>query len=289
MIDDKDNDSVEDFADLDSDNDGILDMDEGVECEVVDLDVLFPMGSLNAIDDFNAAMITVGGVNGALIQVDTSFTGGATLDEFEISDRHTGNQSGLLLGVNSDNPSQTLSEIYSFSELVCDFSIVVFDLDQSDAITVLGTNGGMPVPFVLTDVGACIGFDGNMQLNSICNNQVEPGSGDVLAHSFTLQFDGCIDEMTLTYFDQGLGNGGSFTFVPTPFPTCLGPDTDGDGIPDALDQDSDNDGIPDAIEACGEINLVLEDCALDSNGDGCLLYTSPSPRDLSTSRMPSSA
>ena len=24
-------------------------------------------------------------------------------------------------------------------------------------------------------------------------------------------------------------------------------------------------------------------------GDGCLLYTSPSPRDLSTSRMPSSA
>ena len=25
------------------------------------------------------------------------------------------------------------------------------------------------------------------------------------------------------------------------------------------------------------------------NGDGCLLYTSPSPRDLSTSRMPSSA
>ena len=25
------------------------------------------------------------------------------------------------------------------------------------------------------------------------------------------------------------------------------------------------------------------------NGSGCLLYTSPSPRDLSTSRMPSSA
>ena len=26
-----------------------------------------------------------------------------------------------------------------------------------------------------------------------------------------------------------------------------------------------------------------------SNADSCLLYTSPSPRDLSTSRMPSSA
>ena len=29
--------------------------------------------------------------------------------------------------------------------------------------------------------------------------------------------------------------------------------------------------------------------SLGANGDDCLLYTSPSPRDLSTSRMPSSA
>ena len=32
--------------------------------------------------------------------------------------------------------------------------------------------------------------------------------------------------------------------------------------------------------------LILED---GSVYEGCLLYTSPSPRDLSTSRMPSSA
>ena len=30
-------------------------------------------------------------------------------------------------------------------------------------------------------------------------------------------------------------------------------------------------------------------CVLDETDSGCLLYTSPSPRDLSTSRMPSSA
>ena len=39
---------------------------------------------------------------------------------------------------------------------------------------------------------------------------------------------------------------------------------------------------------------ILDNMAMDSDGDlmlrmGCLLYTSPSPRDLSTSRMPSSA
>ena len=34
---------------------------------------------------------------------------------------------------------------------------------------------------------------------------------------------------------------------------------------------------------------VLKLTAPDVNINGCLLYTSPSPRDLSTSRMPSSA
>ena len=268
MIADKDSDGLVDFGDMDSDNDGISDEDEGVQCELVDLQSQFPGGSLNALEDFNNAMITVGGVNGALIQVDTTFRGGASLDEFEISNRHTGNEFGLLLGVNSNDPSQTLSEIYSFSKLVCDFSVTIWDLDRTDAINVFGTNGGTPVPFTLTNVGSCIGYDGMNQLESTCNNQVEPGDGNILDHVFTLQFDGCIDSLRFQYFDQGPGNGGSFTFVPTPFPTCLGPDTDGDGIPDALDLDSDNDGIPDAIEACGDISLLLENCSLDDNGDG---------------------
>ena len=35
---------------------------------------------------------------------------------------------------------------------------------------------------------------------------------------------------------------------------------------------------------------VAEGCVLlENEGQACLLYTSPSPRDLSTSRMPSSA
>ena len=34
---------------------------------------------------------------------------------------------------------------------------------------------------------------------------------------------------------------------------------------------------------------ALHQSGIDSLNEGCLLYTSPSPRDLSTSRMPSSA
>ena len=58
-------------------------------------------------------------------------------------------------------------------------------------------------------------------------------------------------------------------------------DTDGDGVndkdeftrgSDPLAPDTDLDGLSDLVET-----------------NTCLLYTSPSPRDLSTSRMPSSA
>ena len=36
-------------------------------------------------------------------------------------------------------------------------------------------------------------------------------------------------------------------------------------------------------------DVVLKDSSADPQAEACLLYTSPSPRDLSTSRMPSSA
>ena len=41
--------------------------------------------------------------------------------------------------------------------------------------------------------------------------------------------------------------------------------------------------------AKSDLPIVLSGSHLDTQLHGCLLYTSPSPRDLSTSRMPSSA
>ena len=37
------------------------------------------------------------------------------------------------------------------------------------------------------------------------------------------------------------------------------------------------------------LELIEGNTKIQSNSEACLLYTSPSPRDLSTSRMPSSA
>ena len=64
-----------------------------------------------------------------------------------------------------------------------------------------------------------------------------------------------------------------------------------------LDKDLNNEPLPFANILIPEVNLGTTSdfdglFALDGLAEGdyiCLLYTSPSPRDLSTSRMPSSA
>ena len=87
-------------------------------------------------------------------------------------------------------------------------------------------------------------------------------------------------------------------------------DANGDGVLDPSEQgiagvsvnlyaDADMNGVPDDANGDGSPD-VLATVITDINGDVvfsglpdgdyiCLLYTSPSPRDLSTSRMPSSA
>ena len=58
------------------------------------------------------------------------------------------------------------------------------------------------------------------------------------------------------------------------------------------------DGAPEQVDVDIEFEIIIDSDALDVNNETlvkvetlqpCLLYTSPSPRDLSTSRMPSSA
>ena len=277
---DADNDGILDFEDMDSDNDGILDVDEGVTCSTVDLSSLD--GSTDALNDFNDAMITVGGVNGALIQIESplTFFGDAMPDEFIISNEHIlpdsapADSVSLLLGVaNSIDPSDSLGTFYTFSKPVCGFNFNLYDIDRSDAVSIRGFLDGAPVTFTIDVLGSCLVYDAQNQIIQSdfmngCNVQARPSNGNVYEHYAEITFDGCIDRLEFTIFDQGPGDGGSFTFLPAPEPVCTALDTDGDGVADAFDLDSDNDGIPDAIEACGDVSLVLEECTLDSNGDG---------------------
>ncbi len=262
---DKDSDGVFDTVDQDSDNDGIADMDEGLECGILDLTLL--NGQTDALNAFNNAMLDVAG---SLIQINDplTFVGGATLDEFVIADDHDTGNVGLLLGVNSEDPSQYMSTTYTFSKDVCGFNARLVDIDRSDAVEIYGFLDGMPVMFTATAKGICLNYDNANTVSSTCDVQANPGNGNVDEHAIEFTFDTCIDSLEFRIYDQGPGTGGSFTFIPTPQPVCTAVDTDMDGIADYLDLDSDNDGISDAIEACGEITLVLENCTLDFDGNG---------------------
>ena len=61
-----------------------------------------------------------------------------------------------------------------------------------------------------------------------------------------------------------------------------------DDLP-CMDDDHERRSRPSLHVAFGEDIAILASYALISEGYGCLLYTSPSPRDRTRSRMPSSA
>ena len=58
---------------------------------------------------------------------------------------------------------------------------------------------------------------------------------------------------------------------------------------DALDMNIDLNTVPLADDLDNRVYLNAVDTTASEEINVCLLYTSPSPRDLSTSRMPSSA
>jgi len=270
---DKDNDGVADNKDKDSDNDGILNVDEGFECETVDLGNIDD--STDALNDFNNEQIYIGG---SLIQINNplTFGGNGTLDEFSINDEHQPGSIGMQLGVNSNGPSDYLESVYTFSDPVCGFNGRLIDIDRTDAIEIFAYSNGVPQAIQITYQGACIAYTAPNKVHSTCNLQ-SPSQSPFSSHAVEFTFSSCIDEFKFRIYENDKGNGGSFTFIVSPDPTCSGPDCDNDGVPNYLDLDSDNDGIPDAIECNGDIALSLVNCMLvdngnsqkDSDGDGC--------------------
>ena len=216
-----------------------------------------------------------------------------------INDDHETGTFGLQLGVRSTSPSDYLQSNYVFTRDVCGFNGRILDLDGSDAIVLRGYLDGVEIPFTLSDLGNCVSYDNANTFESICtSSNSSPANNNVANHAFNFSFSGCIDRLSIRIYENGNGNGGSFTFAISSELNCASLDTDNDGIPDFLDTDSDNDGCPDAIEGGGNFTETDVDgnnrLTGSVNSDGvptttCLLYTSPSPRDLSTSRMPSSA
>jgi len=256
---DHDGDGIGDSCDLDDDNDGILDTDEGYLCTSLDLSSY--AGTISTIEQFNALQVNL---SGAIIQIEDplTFGGTATIDEFGVNDNHETGSYGLQLGVNSSSTSDYLEARYSFSRDVCNFNARILDIDVSDALEIYGYHDGVEVPYTIHTIGSCVAYDLLNTFNSSCLANSSPANGNVTEHAIDIEFDYCIDSIRIRSFENGVGSGGSYTFVLSPDPTCVAIDTDNDGIANMLDLDSDNDGILD-IEEAGH-------SAIDANNDGII-------------------
>ena len=289
---DKDRDGVPDRVDIDDDNDGILDVDEGCVtepdfCSTPDLASLDGTAT-NGLGVLTTSNLTIGN---ATITGTRLFGGTAVLDEDEINTSQTGAEVAIRQGLSaSSGPADFVENTYSFSEPVCNLEMQVWDIDRTDELTITANGPNGPVAMTLSSIGPELGNDpgdivagsGTTAINIVETGNLQYTSG--LDYAFIVTFDDCVDDVVFTFWNNTDGNntGGSYSLGFNEGCTlpddCVGVDTDGDGFPDHLDNDSDNDGIPDAIEACGDITLILERCMLDNDnnaiypdadGDGC--------------------
>lgn len=238
---------------FDINNDGVK--VEGVaSCSVPPICAL--EGSVAAQEDLNSSGIKIGT---AVLTMSKRLEGDAILDEDEITSGQTSGDVGISQGVaKSKGPADKLITEYSFSEVLCDQTIHIWDLDQTDQMEIYAFNNGQAIPFKIDYLGSCLSNDGSILLpnGDECNKQVNRNE----SHSATITIDGCMDRLVIEYYDQGQGSGGSYTVVFDEGCTLQGlDDLDHDGIIDFLEKVNFIDTDPSSgIEHEYEIRLIKD-------------------------------
>ena len=224
---DKDMDGVPDFADIDNDNDGILDENEQ-SCSTVP--VPFVLTNPSAVP-----LITI---DGTIANVVSSVA--------NPSNQVAGDANGNL---NMSNASG-LTDLTTYT--------LTFDQDVVFVIgSKLGTAGSFieinedwivsspGATFEVSDPdGDLLNEDGETASNSLLFKTSNPANTNPANDAWTIT-SSPLRTITISYNNPiNNPNGGRIRI----YATCIHEDTDNDGIVDFLDLDSDNDGCPDAQE-----------------------------------------
>ena len=279
---DSDGDGISDFCDQDSDNDGILDTAEN-SCNLTTSTTWSGTGS------------TVTGTNGSGVTANniTMTSVGATNTSFTASPNGTFNTTNFwsnsaVAGANSLQFVHTWDTTPENTEQAnvdggTRTYTITFAKPVNKAIIHLDRLGGNYPPsanyfsnsteFTLTSSGISMKkLAGNNQLivtgnkfyrsvgddlgsgnpGSEANNTNGTAAGSIEFSSATGQL---FNSLTFTVIGQEIEGSGDdgIEFI---IESCIGTDTDGDGIPNQLDLDSDGDGCPDAIEGAKILQLL---------------------------------
>ena len=276
-IEDADGDGTPDDADLDDDNDGILDEDETVSSSDLTLNSTGLPTNTNLVTGGSRGTATLTGLYDGAVdftgEVDNGTGGGnpqwqdgvqlrndvGVGDYIYVQPRDTGNF-----------PTDAAVYTYDFNDPVEDFSLTVGGLNFGDSVQFTAFYQGVEVPISaanLTAIDAGVAIVGDDTLRGNATS----GGTDVDDNRGQIQIDGPIDQLVIR---SGKATGSSSTA--TLGLTLLGfnvlTDTDGDGLADKNDLDSDNDGITDNVEAQPSQGYIAPSgqsaAMVDANNDG---------------------
>ncbi len=260
VFNDIDNDGVADSVDLDNDNDGILDADEGclassaypTEAKVFfdNTGTITTMNAtapivLSSITDYvsQTTMQSVPLVNGIqkVFMNGYDTTAGPTTFQYEPQNQYqiTANNTITLKGFYYDTfQGNASSYIDMQSKLFTSGGVINKTITLTAAQIASLRNGEW------------ISFDFEFDVSGIASNTIDITKLEVRLET---NVGG-----TVNPFDPTLSE--AFGFLPISLVSDLNAvdcirDTDNDGTPDYLDTDSDNDGCPDAIEAAGAFTI----------------------------------
>ena len=294
---DTDGDGIDDATDIDDDNDGILDVDEGL---VAPSPVVLTQSGNWSISG-NTATVDLG--NGITITADRSANG--TFSGFSDDNFNPGGAgfwSEALQGDDSlqgnfdfSDPSATITPdtvTFSFTETATGNPTTVTDpivhIDRIGGFLFSGgvdSHNGAQVTLggglTWTELAGTTDFD--VSSNTVEDASVpstgslqpsESSNGFVGSAAGSLQINAAVSSFTLTFEPDpdNLNNstssnqfdGVEFILQTHALNAFSSVDTDGDGIDDHLDLDSDNDGISDLAESGADV------ATLDADGNGVI-------------------
>ncbi|MDC1167903.1 hypothetical protein OAT36_03215, partial [Flavobacteriaceae bacterium] len=240
---DSDCDGVPNATDLDDDNDGVLDTEEGNNFNVEEISETLPIGNLsNSTGLIRTVVGSVNILNGNSYGVSTTPFNGTNYISF-----HTD-----LSGARSESFSIQLNEPLNAGEsLNISFQAITLDdgnraWDNSSKIHIAGGNS--------------FGDDSvNLYITPSTGNNSEGWKN----YSFNYEAASTISHITI--YNVSDTNAESFVGIDNII-VVTETDTDGDSIPNSLDLDSDGDGCLDTIEA-GTSN---DNSTTDANNNGLL-------------------